>query len=302
MRQETVVMRVLRVLRWLVARLPVSVGRLLACRAGDIAYYVAGRGRRAAISNMRHVLGPEAGWGAARRAAHKVFQNVALDYYDMLRVPDLSDEDLLKQVVFDEAGFGLIRPLIADGQRMIMLSAHYGAIDMAGRILKAHGWPVAFLADQVGGGRLFQFMRQVRERSGAEFLAHEEGPGVLKRLITTLRAGRTIGVMADRNVTVSESGVRVPFFGEDALMSTALARLAIRSKALIVPAFCYREGRKYIVSIAPPITPTDSGHPERDIETLTRRIATIYEQYIGQHPDQWLLLSPVWPDAVPVEG
>ena len=51
-------LRILRVCRWLVARLPVWLGRWLACRAGDVAYYLATRGRRAAISNMRHVLGP----------------------------------------------------------------------------------------------------------------------------------------------------------------------------------------------------------------------------------------------------
>jgi lauroyl/myristoyl acyltransferase len=85
---------VLRVLRWLVAHLPVWLGRWLAKRGGDVAYYFAHRGRRAAISNMRHVLGPQATWSQVRRAAHNVFQNVGLDYYDMLRVSDLSDESL----------------------------------------------------------------------------------------------------------------------------------------------------------------------------------------------------------------
>src|SRR3954449_10583670 len=116
--------RVLRVCRWLVAQLPVWFGRWAAMRAGDVAYYCATRGRRAAISNMRHVLGPEAGWGEVRRAAHKVFQNVGLDYYDMLRAPDLSDAELAREIIFDEVGFRRIQPLIAQGQSMIMVSAH----------------------------------------------------------------------------------------------------------------------------------------------------------------------------------
>lgn len=293
---------ILRVCRWLVARLPVWLGRWLACRAGDLAYYLATHGRRAAISNMQHVLGPAATWRQVRRAAHLVFQNVALDYYDMLRVPDLSDEALRREVIFDEAGFKEIRPLINDGRSLIMLSAHYGAIDMAGRILQAHGWKVALLADQVGSNRLFQFIRSVREKSGAEMLPHEEGVGMLRRLILTLRAGRTVGVLADRNISVEgNSGVRVLFFGEDTIMSSAVARLALRSKALIIPCFCYREGRKYIVQIEPPITPTVTDHPQLDIETLTRKVAAVYEKYIGRHPEQWLLLSPVWQDGLPVE-
>ena len=294
---------VLRVCRWLVARLPVWLGRWIAFRAGDVAYYLATRARRAAISNMRHVLGPGAGWGEVRRAAHQVFQNVALDYYDMLRVSDLSDEDLRRDVIFDEAGFKEIRPLINDGHSLIMLSAHYGAIDMAGRILQAHGWKVALLADQVGGSRLFQFIRQVRERSGAEMLPHEEGAGMLRRVIQTLRAGRTVGVLADRNVSVEgNSGVQVSFFGHDTVMSSAVARLALRSKALIVPCFCYREGRKYIVQIEPPIAPTTSDQPEHDVATLTRTVAAVYEKYIQRHPEQWLLLSPVWQDGLAVEA
>ena len=251
---------------------------------------------------MHHVLGPGASWGQVRRAAHKVFQNVALDYYDMLRVPDLSDEALRREVIFDEAGFGRIRPLINEGHSLIMLSAHYGAIDMAGRVLQAHGWKVALLADEVGGNRLFQFIRSVREKSGAEMLTtggHRHAAPVDR----TLRAGRTVGVLADRNANVEgNSGIRVPFFGEDMVMSSAVARLALRSKALIIPCFCYREGRKYVVQIEPPITPTTSDQPEHDVETLTRRWAAIYKKYIQRHPEQWLLLSPVWQDGVTAEA
>jgi KDO2-lipid IV(A) lauroyltransferase len=295
----------LRVLRWLVARLPVWFGRWLAMRAGDVAYYFATRGRRAAISNMRHVLGPQARWSEVRRAAHRVFQNVGLVYYDLLRVPDLSDEALRREVVFDEAGFRPIRAFIHEGQPMIMVSAHYGSVDMAGRVLQAYGWKVAMLADQVGGNRLFQFIRGVRERSGAEMLPHEEGVAALRRLIRTLQAGRTIGMLLDRNATVEEkSGVHVPFFGQDIVMTSALARLALRSKGLVVPAFCYREGGKYVIRIHAPIAPTATDEPERDVETLTRKVAAIYEQYIRHHPEQWLLLSPVWADSLaePVAG
>lgn len=291
---------ILWVCRWLVGHLPVWLGRLLACRLGDVGYYLAPRGRRAAISNMQHVLGPTARWSEVRRAAHKIFQNVALDYYDMLRVSDLSDEDLQRDVIFDEAGWDEIRPLVLAGRSLIMLSAHYGAIDMAARILQAHGWHVALLADRVGGNGLFQFMRAVRERSGSEMLPHEEGIVMLRRLIQTLRSGKTVGLLADRNATVeTTSGVCVSFFGQDTLMSSAVARLALRSKALIIPCFCYREGRKYVVSIDTPITATATDHPDQDVETLTRKVAAIYEKYIGRHPEQWLLLSPVWPEPEP---
>ena len=288
---------ILHVVRWLVARLPIWCGRWLACRAGDLAYYCATRGRRAAISNMYHVLGPQATWREVRRAAHKVFQNVGLDYYDLLRVPDLSDEELKREIIFDDAGFRRIEPYLAEQRSLIMLSAHFGSIDMAGRVLQAYGWRVAMIADQVGGSRLFQFLRSVRERAGNEMLPHEEGVGMLRRLVQTLRSGHTIGMLADRNATVEEgAGIRIPFFGHNMTMSTAVARLALRSKAPIIPCFCYREGRKYIVRIEQPIIPIISNELERDIEALMQKIADVYEQIIRQHPDQWLLLSPVWPE------
>jgi KDO2-lipid IV(A) lauroyltransferase len=112
-------------------------------------------------------------------------------------------------------------------------------------------------------------------------------------------------MLVDRNTTVeAHAGVRVPFFGQEIVMTTALARLALRTKAQVVPAFCYREGRKYIIRIHPPIAPETTGEPERDVETLMRKVAAIYEQHIRRHPDQWLLLSPVWPDgtAEPAAG
>src|SRR4051812_28314332 len=108
--------RLLIIAQWIVARLPVSLGNWIADRLGDLIGLIARRSLCVARSNMRHVLGPDAPERAVRRAARGVFRNVARNYYDLLRVGHMSDEDLDRMMHFDQEGLAAVRRLADEGQ------------------------------------------------------------------------------------------------------------------------------------------------------------------------------------------
>lgn len=280
----------LRLLRWLLARLPEWLGRWIACRIGDLCYRYLPVSRRYGLRNMRQVLGPSAARTQVRRAVRQVFRNVALNYYDMVRVSDLSAEVMARKVVFDDAGWAPVQTYLREGRSIIVVSAHFGAIDIVGRILQVRGYRPALVADRVGSPALFDLMNALRTRNGWDVFIYEEGLAVLRRLLALLAGGHFVFILADRNA--KQAGIRVPFFGRPAVINTAIARLALRSGAVVVPAFCYREGAHYIVRIEPALNPP--GAPPPSVESLTRQIVATCEQYIRLHPDQWLLLTPVW--------
>ncbi|HMA36069.1 MAG TPA: hypothetical protein VKY74_16520 [Chloroflexia bacterium] len=277
-----------RLLRWLLGHLPVGLGRWIACRIGDGCCRYLPRWRRVALRNMRIVLGPRASRAAVRRAARAVFQNVALDYYDMIRAADLSAATLARQVTFDEAGWRAVRETLRAGRSVLVVSAHYGAIDIVGRILAVRGLRPVLVVDRVGASWQVDLLQWLRARNGWDLCVVGEGAGALRDLLAALQGGRLVFLLVDRNP--QPTGIAVPFCGRTLTMSPAAARLARRSGALLVPAFCWRAGARYIVRVEPAL-------PAADVETVTRQIAAVCERYIRRDPAQWLLLTPGWRES-----
>ena len=73
-------------------------------------------------------------------------------------------------------------------------------------------------------------------------------------LISAMRAGETVGLLMDQNMT-PPAGVFVDFFGVPACTASGIARVALRTDAAVVPAFTIWDDtlRKYRITFAPPL-------------------------------------------------
>ena len=288
--------RLLRVLQWIIERLPVSVGNWIADRLGDLVGLVARRSRCAARSNMRHVLGPEASEREVRRATRHVFRNVLRNYYDLLRVGRIGDSDLDRIVDFDRESLAMVQQLAAQGKGVLLVTPHWGAFDMVTQVLARQGLPILLLVAHFRPAVVAEFVNQIRGQRGTEIVWIDEGLATLKKAMQALRAGRLVGLLPDRNM--DRSGIVIPFFGDDTVVATGLAKMALRGHTAVVPGFCYRRAHnRYRIFFLPPIYPPREGDETDRVTRLTRDVFTVFEQQLARHPEQWTLLQPVWPDA-----
>ncbi|HUS16237.1 MAG TPA: lysophospholipid acyltransferase family protein [Chloroflexia bacterium] len=285
--------RPLILLRWLLGHLPLVAGRRIATAIGLACYWVLPGWRRRALRNMRRVLGPEAGRVAVRRAARGVFRNVALNYYDLVRASDLGPRQLGREVEVDDFAWRRLMDYLDAGHPVLIVSAHFGAIDIVGRIVAARGVRPVLIVAPVGPPWAVAMLQWLRTRNGWELLDPAEGLAAVRRLRATLTGGRMVFLMTDR--TPAGTGIPAPFAGGSIWMSTTPARLALQRGALVVPAFCRRVGAGYVVDIQAPLNPP--GEPPPDAATLTRRIAAVGAAAIRRDPAQWLLLAPGWDDS-----
>lgn len=289
------------VLRVLIAAIPPLIGHWLADRIGDVVMQLAHKSRKAVINNMRHVLGP-APPKVLKRNVRGVFRNLIRAYYDLCRAPDLTDEQIDRMVDFDEKGWQRVVDLYNQGRGIILVSGHYGAFDEITQVMSRRGLPLTALIAQTKPAWVSDFITQLRGDRGLRMMlvSEEEGNSLnlaaLKESIQILRRGELLGVIADRNL--EERGVTIPFFGEDAVMAAGVAKMALRTKAIIVTSFCTRLPRKrYSVVFDEPLDPVGSSSNDEDIRDLLLKIFARFEHYISRNPDQWLLLQPVWPDG-----
>ena len=103
------------------------------------------------------------------------------------------------------------------------------------------------------------------------------------------------------DVASGEVGMRSEFFGAPALVSSAPARIALRTGAWVMPSVVVR-GPGDDLAIHP-IIDTElrdwrpSGDEARDIGDLTRQIMQSLERTIRAYPDQWFIFRRMWQRA-----
>jgi Kdo2-lipid IVA lauroyltransferase/acyltransferase len=110
-----------------------------------------------------------------------------------------------------------------------------------------------------------------------------------------MRAGETVGVLMDTNMTPPQ-GVFVDYFGLPACTASGVARVALRTDAAVVPAFTVwdPEIRKYRVRFEPAVQLVCTGDDEADAVVNTAAFTKIIERYAREYPDQWLWVHRRW--------
>jgi len=120
------------------------------------------------------------------------------------------------------------------------------------------------------------------------------GPGTTVRLLDTLRAGRVVGLLADRDLV--GNGVEVELFGERTTLPAGPALLALRSGAPLMTCAIYQRPRGlYHAVLQPPLDSTRTGRMRQDVQRLTEEMARSLEGLIRLAPEQWHLFQPNWP-------
>jgi KDO2-lipid IV(A) lauroyltransferase len=139
---------------------------------------------------------------------------------------------------------------------------------------------------------LFEWFTAQRAALGLTVLP--PGPDTTVRLLDTLREGRVVGLLADRDLV--GNGIEVEFFGEKTTLPGGPALLALRSGAPLMTCAIYQRPRgRYHAILRPPLDSARTGRLRQDVQRLTEEIALSLEGLIRQAPEQWHLFQPNWP-------
>ena len=137
-------------------------------------------------------------------------------------------------------GESLFDTAIASGRGVIVAAPHYGNWELLNQWLAART-PISILyappESRVGEG----FLRRVRaadDDAQCVTQVRAEAAGV-RQLLRTLREGGVVGILPDQQPKGGD-GEFAPFFGVPALTMTLLSRLAARSNAIVLFAWCER--------------------------------------------------------------
>lgn len=291
--------RALRALQWIVSRIPRPIMLALCRFTGDLCYLFVGSARRRAIFNLRRALSYNPAGGlplpvdplSLRHVVRNSFRNQVINYYDLLRMPSLSTEEMRRQI--DVTGGEYIDEAIANGRGGIFFSCHLGMMDYGPVVATQRGAHIIVPVEPLKNQALFDFFTSLRASHGYEVIASE--PRILRRLLKALRENKFLCIVADRDFR--GSGIPVKFFGVPTHMPAGFVALAIRTKAPLMHAIGPRTGDdRYTAIISPPLEFETklTGDLEADTAMVMQEIVHLFEDAIRQYPDQWASFHKIW--------
>jgi KDO2-lipid IV(A) lauroyltransferase len=141
-------------------------------------------------------------------------------------------------LIRESHGTALFDDAIAAGRGVIVAAPHYGNWELLNQWLAART-PLAILYRPPESAIGEAFLQRVRaDDEGRVTQVPAEGAAV-RQLLRTLQAGGVVGILPDQQPKAGE-GVFAPFFGVQALTMSLLPRLAARTGAAVLFAYCER--------------------------------------------------------------
>jgi KDO2-lipid IV(A) lauroyltransferase len=268
----------------IIPRLPLRCILCLANFISALGYVFDRRGKKIAQANLRLMFGKR--MTAAResviiRRSYRTMIRTLLNLFWLLRH---TRERILEQVEFAPRALDRIREL----QPAVMLSAHLGNWELVAQGGVANGIPIMCVAKQIGTPAMTALLTRQRASIGQEIIPME---GAVRPLIRTLKAGKSVGLLVDQNMDISEGGTWCTFFGLPVCVSMTPATLARKLGIPII--FVWARPLKharYRIECSDVFMP-DPSVPD---PVRTQKLSEAIERVIRRNPSYWCLNYRRW--------
>jgi KDO2-lipid IV(A) lauroyltransferase len=178
------------------------------------------------------------------------------------------------------------------GKGVLVLTGHLGAWELSSFYHSLMGMPMGMVIRRLDNPLVDAFVNRIRCLRGNRVIHKDD---FARGLIASMRAGETVGILMDTNMTPPQ-GVFVPFFGVQACTASGMARIAAKTGAAVVPGFLLWEEseRKYVLHFGEELQVIHTGDAEQDALTNTAAFTAAIEGYVRQYPEQWLWMHRRW--------
>lgn len=240
---------------------------------------IAGYGARIE-GNLAHVL-PDLPKAEVRRLRHRVPANVGRMLTELAAGQAFLDR--IAKEPFTGPGLAALDAAHAEGRPIIVVSGHFGNFDAVRGGLRLRGHEIGAIYRPLNDEGLEAEFHAMLTRIAAPVFPR--GRAGLGQMIRHLRKGNTVAILLDQYVN---KGAALTFFGQPAPTALSAAEMALKYKALLVPAYGVRRpdgGFDLIV---------EEEIPHSDAMTMTQAINDSLEARVRDHMDQWLWIHRRW--------
>jgi KDO2-lipid IV(A) lauroyltransferase len=281
-----------RFLLWLVRLSPDWFVRVMGTTLG-MAFYTLDRAHRRIAQRNLATAFPTRPLTERQTIAREAFKHFGRLLFALLKFSTLTPEQMLARVDVD--GEERSRLAYAQGRGVLFVTGHFGFWELQALVHAARVEPIAVLARALDNPRLNQLLEEIRTRTGNSVIYRR---GTIRRVMRTLEAGKGVAVLIDQHI-MSRDAIYVDFFSRPAATTSAVAALALRTGAPVVPVFALPapHGRFRLI-YEHPVTPPRTDAPDA-IREFTQRCTDVLEMYVRRNPELWLWMHRRWRDEQP---
>ena len=251
-----------------------------------------GAHRRLSVRQLQSAF-PLRSEGECRAIARHMFGHFGRLLLAILKFSTLDREGIRKRVEYE--GTERVEQALALGRGVLIFSGHFGFWELQGMAHPLALPPMHVLARPLDNPMLHRLLEQARTATGNGVIYRR---GAVRKVMRALAANETVAIMIDQHIQ-STDAVYVEFFNRPAATTSALAALALKTGAPVIPVFAVPlpDGRYRMVYEHPvPPPPADCADPVRD---FTQRCTDVLEMYVRRYPELWLWMHRRWRDLPP---
>src|ERR1700733_3352848 len=263
--------------------LPRGLARLVGTGIAGIAFHLLGRLRGVGTQNLKLAF-PEMPEAEREKILRSGYRNLGLLLAEFCKMPDYTPEGASRFIRYE----GLDNYVAARerGRGVLVLTGHLGAWELSSFYHSLMGMPMGVVIRRLDNPLVDEFVNRIRCLHGNRVIHKDD---FARGLIGSMRAGETVGILMDTNMTPPQ-GVFVPFFGVEACTASGMARVAARTGAAVVPGFLLWEKseQRYVLRFGEELPVVSTGDAEADALENTAAFTSVIESYIRGYPEQWL--------------
>lgn len=262
----------LRLSCFLPYRTQIGLGKAI----GRLGHRVAARRRAIARRNIELCF-PALSADERDRLVLRHFEALGASLMEMALGRWAADNKLLAMTTI--TGAEHIQQTLDDGHGVILLSAHFTALEISGRVLRMNCPPFDVVYRRFRSGLTTEIVASSREVSARRSIEKND----IKSMVRSLREGVPVWYAPDQSYHLKQSAL-LEFFDVPAMTNTALGSLARLGKAKAVPFFPRRlQGGGYEIRVLPPIEGVPGDDPTEDM----RKYIALLEEQIRLAPEQY---------------
>lgn len=277
------------------SRFALKVGEIL----GLLVFHIWRSRRRIAIENIKRTFSNDLKplaisnnpW--AINMAREAFKNLGKSAIEIIKIYWGYGKGIIDSV--EIKGIDNYLRAKSKNKGVLFITGHCGNWELMALVFGVKVDNVSVVARTQGNPYLNKLIENVRARYGNKVIYKK---GALKAIMKELKKNRGVGVLMDQAV-LKDEGYKIDFLGRPAWTTKMPVLIARKTGAAVVPIFINRLDKpndyKHVINIYPEIelSVTNDARTDLTIED-TKRFSGFIENYIMQHPTEWLWIHKRW--------
>jgi Kdo2-lipid IVA lauroyltransferase/acyltransferase len=269
--------------------LPMVVVQACGSLLGRMFYWIDGPHRRRAMRNIQAAF-PLRTPAECKAIARGMFSHFGRLLTVLLKFSTMTPKQMLACVKFE--GEDRVIAAHAQGKGVLLFTGHFGYWEINALVHALEIRPISVLARPLDNPLLHHLLESTRMRTGNAVIYRR---GAIRRVMRALEANEAVAVLIDQHIQTADA-VYVDFFNRPAATTSALAALALRTGAPVVPVFALPvAGGRFRMVYEHPVDPPDGDDPDA-VREFTQRCTDVLEMYVRRYPELWLWMHRRWRD------